>query len=172
MKDLFARNLASAIREATNAALAAKAEGQDDLTCDLVDRAVELLERAAAKSSSPPPSKIPTHPVCPACKFLVPEGFAVCNGDGSHPFITKDLPTVDPLYQPPHACDDCHDKEALLAIFNIEERPGCFVWLCAACSEARRKKESKTKPASSKKKPRVPKSPLPVPDRGPLVDMD
>ena len=127
MKDLFARNLSSAIREAANAKLAAKAEGQDDLTCDLIDRALELLERAAAKNSTP------------------------------------SLPDMVLPPYPPHGCDDCHDKEEALAIFDIEERPGCFVWLCPACFQARRKKASENKPASSTKKRRIPTPKPPVP---------
>ncbi len=63
MKDLFARNLSSAIREATNARLAATLEGKDDLTCDLIDRALELLERAATKPASEEPDSPPADPL-------------------------------------------------------------------------------------------------------------
>lgn len=49
MLDICARNLSAAIRETLNAKLAAGQGQLDDLTCDLIARAVELIERAQAK---------------------------------------------------------------------------------------------------------------------------
>jgi len=72
-RELCARNLSAAIREAENAKLAARwpsvssNEDVDELTGDLIERACELLERARQRVM-PPPAAPPVPPLPPAAK--------------------------------------------------------------------------------------------------------
>jgi hypothetical protein len=78
MKDLCARNISAALRDASNAHLAARAGGtEEDLTADLIERACELLGRAQARLATRPAAPLPPDPPAEPVQVVpaVPSGF-------------------------------------------------------------------------------------------------
>lgn len=142
MKDLCARNLSAAIRETMNAKLAAITEGIDDLSRDLIDRALELLERTSAKISSESqesqrPAPVAAFPRCSNCGEHVPKGYSVCNGDGSHPVMPEFCDLCKGA-----ASDLCRGDASLTQVPHIAISDGLlifgqdknvYLWLCLAC---------------------------------------
>jgi len=77
MQELCARNISAALREASNAHLAARAGGAaEELTADLIERACELLSRASIRLGRPPVAPLPAVSSEPVAVAPVPSGQA------------------------------------------------------------------------------------------------